>query len=173
MPGSPTIGSFFTQRVVVGVGDIAVSNSTSVILSTYALGSCIGVVAYDATIRAAGLLHYMLPDSSISAEKAASQPAMFADTGFPLLFQSMAGLRVIASRIKVYLAGGAGVINGSDAFRIGERNITAARQWVQRLNLSVVAADVGGINNRTLHLNVANGELTMKSPIETRTIVLR
>jgi chemotaxis protein CheD len=173
MAGAPTIAALFVQRVVVGVGDMAVSNNTGVVLSTYALGSCIGVVAYDATLRAGGLLHFMLPDSSISPEKANSQPAMFADTGFPRLLRSLAGLRVNPANLRVYLAGGAGVISGSDAFRIGERNITAAKQWVQKLGISVVAADVGGINNRTLHLNVSNGELTMKSPVATRTLTLR
>lgn len=173
MAGSPTIQSLFTQRVVVGVGDIAVSNSSSVILSTYALGSCIGVVAFDAAARAAGLLHLMLPDSSISSEKAATQPAMFADTGFPLLFKSLAGIRGVTNRAKVYIAGGAGVISGTDTFRIGERNIAAARQWVQKLGLNVVGADVGGINNRTIHLTLATGELVMKSPVETRTVDLR
>jgi chemotaxis protein CheD len=173
MAGSPTIQSIFTQRVVVGVGDMAVSNGATVILSTFALGSCIGVVAFDAAVRAAGLLHLMLPDSSISSEKAATQPAMFADTGFPLLLRQLSGLKFLTARAKVYIAGGAGVISGTDAFRIGERNIAASRQWVQKLGLNVVAADVGGINNRTIHLTVSTGELVMKSPVETRTIDLR
>jgi chemotaxis protein CheD len=173
MPGAPTIGALFVQRVVVGVGDMAVSNNASAVLSTYALGSCIGVVAYDASLHAGGLLHFMLPDSNISPEKANTQPAMFADTGFPRLLRSLNGLRVNPANLRVYLAGGAGVISGSDAFRIGERNIVAAKQWVQKLGLTVVSADVGGINNRTLHLNISNGELTMKSPILLRTINLR
>lgn len=173
MPGAPTISALFVQRVVVGVGDMAVSNNTGVVLSTYALGSCVGVVAYDPVLRAGGLLHFMLPDSTISPEKANSQPAMFADTGFPRLFRSLAGLRATAASLRLYLAGGAGVISGSDAFRIGERNIAAARQWIQKLGLVVIATDLGGINNRTLHLNVSNGDLTMKSPVATRTIALR
>lgn len=173
MPGSPTIEKLFTQRIVVGVGDMAVSNSSSMILSTYALGSCVGVVVYDPSTQASGLLHFMLPDSTISPEKAKSQPAMFADTGFVTLQRSLQGLRVNLPRARTYLAGGAGVISSSDAFRIGEKNIAAAQKWVQRLGLTVVAADLGGFNNRTLHLNISNGELTMKSPVETKTISLR
>jgi chemotaxis protein CheD len=173
MAGSPTIAALFVQRVVVGVGDLAVSNNTSGVLSTYALGSCIGVVAFDPTTRASGILHFMLPDSTISPEKAVAQPAMFADTGFPRFLRSLQGLRASATGTRFYLAGGAGVISGSDAFRIGERNIAAAKQWVQKLGLNVVAADVGGINNRTLHLKIATGELTMKSPVGTRAIDLR
>ena len=47
MAGAPTIGALFAQRVVIGVGDMAVSNNSIVTLSTYALGSCVGVIAYD------------------------------------------------------------------------------------------------------------------------------
>lgn len=173
MAGSPSVQSLFAQRVVVGVGDMAVVNSVNAVLSTFALGSCIGVVAFDAGSRAAGLLHLMLPDSTISSEKAASQPAMFADTGFPLLMKNLAGLKFLTGRAKFYIAGGAGVISGTDTFRIGERNIAATRTWVQKLGLNVVAADVGGINNRTIHLTLSTGELTMKSPIETKTIDLK
>ena len=74
MAGAPTIGSIFAQRVIIGVGDMAVSNNPQVTLSTYALGSCVGVVAYDPVARAGGILHLMLPDSTISPEKAVAQP---------------------------------------------------------------------------------------------------
>mgnify|MGYP001561206167 CR=1 FL=1 len=81
MAGAPSIAAIFAQRVVVGVGDLSVSNNIAITLSTYALGSCIAVAAYDPVVKAGGLLHLMLPESSISPDKAISQPAMFADTG--------------------------------------------------------------------------------------------
>ena len=51
----------FATKVVVGVGDLAVSNNPSAVLTTYSLGSCIGVTIYDPVTRAGGLLHAMLP----------------------------------------------------------------------------------------------------------------
>src|SRR5690242_365262 len=102
--GSPTIAALFAQRVVVGVGDMGVSNNASFTLSTYALGSCVGVAAYDPLMKVGGLLHIMLPDSSISLEKAQKQPAMFADTGLPLLLRSLIGLKADLSRLRVLLA---------------------------------------------------------------------
>ncbi|HRE80406.1 MAG TPA: chemotaxis protein CheD, partial [Opitutaceae bacterium] len=74
MPGAPTVSALFAQRVVIGVGDLAVSNNPQVTLSTYALGSCVGVIAFDPITRAGGILHIMLPDSLISPEKSAKQP---------------------------------------------------------------------------------------------------
>src|SRR5512141_3260847 len=116
--GSPSISALFAQRVVVGVGDMGVSNNPQITLSTYALGSCVAVVAYDPQSKAGGLLHLMLPDSTISPSKAQSQPAMFADTGLPLLFRSLAGLRVDFARLRIFMAGGANVLCDADTFRI-------------------------------------------------------
>jgi len=172
MPGSPTIASLFAQRVVIGVGDLAASNNCSVTLSTYALGSCVGVVAYDPMAKAGGILHLMLPDSNISPDKAAVQPAMFADTGFPLFLRQLASVKAEQRRLRLVLAGGAAVLQGTDPFKIGTRNIAVVKTLVQQNNLMVVAADVGGVVNRTVHLNIATGEVTLKMPSSTDTIRL-
>jgi len=56
-------------RTVVGVADVAVSSNPEDTLITYSLGSCIGVVIYDPAAKVAGLLHYMLPESTVDPEK--------------------------------------------------------------------------------------------------------
>ena len=76
------------SELIVGISDLKVSNNPGDVLVTYALGSCIGVAVYDPKARVGGLLHFMLPDSSLDANKAKATPAMFADTGIPLLFKS-------------------------------------------------------------------------------------
>lgn len=166
MAGSPTIASLFAQRVVIGVGDMAVSNNAQVILSTYALGSCIGVVAYDPAVKAAGILHLMLPESSISPDKAARQPAMFADTGLPAFFKALAGLRAERSRLRLCVAGGASVIAGTDPFRIGERNTRVTLDYLSQQGYVVRRTEVGGNINRTLHLEVSTGAVTLKTPTD-------
>lgn len=172
MSGSPSISAVFAQRIVVGVAELAVTNQSAAVLSTYALGSCIGVVAYDSASRAGGLLHLMLPDSTISPEKAARQPAMFADTGIPALFNSLAGVRAQRSRTALYVAGGASVLSGPDSFQIGERNATVVRRMLGVYGCRIVGFEVGGFVNRTLHLNIASGELTVKMPDRTFTVAL-
>jgi chemotaxis protein CheD len=164
MPGSPTIASLFAQRVVIGVGDVAAANNTAVTLSTYALGSCVAVVAYDGAVHAGAILHLMLPESSISPEKAVMQPAMFADTGFPVLLAKLEGLRADCRRLKLFLAGGAAVLQGNDPFKIGARNIEAVKRQIQQRGLCVVAAGLGGVVNRTVHLDIGSGEVTIKLP---------
>ncbi len=163
--GSPTQTNLFAQRVIVGVGDMAVSNNTQVILSTYALGSCIGVIVYDPVGKIGGILHLLLPDSTISPDKAARQPAMFANTGLPLLFKAMAGLKAERQRLRVFVAGGAGMLHNQDPFKIGERNSTATFEFLTKNGLPVAYRDVGGTINRTIHLEIGSGAITMKTPL--------
>jgi chemotaxis protein CheD len=170
--GSPTIASLFAQRVVVGVGEMGVSNNPSITLSTYALGSCVAVVAYDPLMKAAGLLHMMLPDSKISPDKAIVQPAMFADTGLPVLFRAVMGLKADPSRIRLFVAGGASVLCTNDMFKIGERNIRATADYLSRNGFVVRQSAVGGTINRTVHLNIGTGEITMKTPVATDLFLL-
>lgn len=161
---APSVASLFAQRVVVGVADLGVSNNPSITLSTYALGSCIGVVAYEPRLQVGGLLHFMLPESKISPEKAAAQPAMFADTGLPLLFRSLLGLRAQPANMRFLLAGGASVIEGHDQFRIGERNIRATLDFLAQHRIRPDHRILGGTTNRTLHLDVATGIVKLKAP---------
>ncbi len=58
------------NQIVVGISDLKVSGNIGDVLITYALGSCIGVAVYDPSVKVGGLLHYMLPDSSIDGNKA-------------------------------------------------------------------------------------------------------
>lgn len=164
MSGSPTIASLFIQRVVVGVGDMAVSNNVSNMLSTYALGSCIGVIAYDAGARCGGILHLMLPEASVSPQKAITQPAMFADTGLPLFFKALIGLKAERPRLKLFVAGGASVIAGQDPFKIGERNTRFTMEFIAQNRLNVVKTDTGGAINRTVHLDLSTGNVNLISP---------
>ena len=66
----------FDQKLIVGVADLAVSSNPAVLIVTYSLGSCLGVTIYDPVAKVGGLLHAMLPDSTIDPAKAASQAAI-------------------------------------------------------------------------------------------------
>jgi chemotaxis protein CheD len=53
------------QVVKVGIADMNIVKSPDSI-RTSGLGSCVGVVLYDESRKIAGLVHVMLPDSSLS-----------------------------------------------------------------------------------------------------------
>jgi len=94
------------MNIVVGVSDMKISNNFESVLITYSLGSCIGIAIYDQVARVGGLLHFMLPESSLDPEKAKTKPYMFADTGIPRLFKSVYELGAKKQRLKVIVADG-------------------------------------------------------------------
>ena len=171
---APTLAALagFDRKVVVGVGDLAVSNNPALVLATYSLGSCIGVTIYDPVTRVGGLLHFMLPDSSINPAKAARQPAMFADTGVPALFRAAYQMKAEKHRIQICLAGGAQVMDSSGFFGIGVRNYSTVAALLDQHCLKVQAKEVGGLVSRTVSLNVATGEVRLKVSGRTEDFVL-
>lgn len=150
-------------RIVVDIADFAVSKDQEVILATYALGSCIAVILHDATVHAAGMIHYMLPLSTTNPEKAKTRPAMFADTGVPLLFHAMYDLGCKKENLVVKVAGGGQLYDDQGLFEIGKRNYTVLRRMLWKTNVLVAAEDVGGAKSRTVSLEVASGRCFIKS----------
>lgn len=159
--GSPTLFGF-THKVIVGIADLAVSNNQGSILTTYSLGSCLGVAIYDPVAKVGGLLHAMLPDSSIDLNKAMANPGMFIDSGVPALFRAAYELRADKRRMLIYVAGGAQIMDSSGFFNIGKRNYEALVNLLRQHNLSIQSQEIGGLVNRTMSLNIGTGQVTLK-----------
>ena len=151
------------MNIVVNVSDARVSSDPADVIVTYSLGSCIGVAVYDPAARVAGLLHFQLPSSTLDAQKAASHPLMFADTGMAALLAAMQSRGADKRRMKVKLAGGASMLNDSQMFNIGKRNHAAIRKVLFQYGLFIDSEDVGGSHPRTVFLSVADGAFTIKS----------
>lgn len=160
-------------KIVVGISDVAVTNYPDIVINTYALGSCIGLVAHDPFAPAAGLIHFMLADSSNQSANAANKPYMFADTGLPLFLRDLYGMGARRDRLVFAMAGGCSTNGGSDFFKIGEKNIRATEAFLQREGLRLKVRDVGGTQNRTLSFYTVNSILAIKSPTGTVEHLLR
>ncbi len=151
------------MKHIVGVADMKTSNRNGDTIITYSLGSCIGVVIYDPVVKAGGMLHYMLPDSAIDDAKAKTRPFMFADTGIPRLFKEAYTLGAKKSRIKVFIAGGAEILDQKGFFNIGKRNYMALKKMLFRNNVLIDKQAVGGNVNRTVRLEIATGHIYVKT----------
>ena len=148
---------------VVDIADLQVANDPTVDLVTYSLGSCIGVAIWDPETHVGGLLHYMLPQSSISPEKARANPAMFADTGVPQLFRKAYELGAVKKRMIVKVAGGSSLLDDNGTFNIGKRNYIILRKIFWKNGILIDSEDVGGAISRTVRLQVATGRVTIRS----------
>ena len=152
------------KRCVIGIGELAVSKTRGLTIATHAVGSCIAVCIFDPVAAVSGMLHFLLPESTINPERAACNPAVFADTGIPLLFQTAYEHGFVKQRAVVKLVGGAEMPQTSGSwFNTGRRNLLAARNLLWRNGVFVAAQDVGGTDARTVHMAVTDGRVRVFS----------
>ncbi|MEP6764150.1 MAG: chemotaxis protein CheD [Gemmatimonadaceae bacterium] len=150
---------------VVGVADCKVSANVEERLLTYALGSCLGIAVYDPVARIGGLLHVMLPTGSMDTEKMEQNPAMFVDSGVPMLFKECYRLGARKERMIIKVAGGShsGDTDEDDRYQIGKRNLVTLRKLLWKNNVMLHAQETGGVQvSRTMWLDIATGDLTLK-----------
>lgn len=158
------------MKIVVNVSDAKASRDPGDTIITYSLGSCIGVTAYDPQARVAGMLHFQLPTSTLDANRAQQNPLMFADSGLEELLKMMSQLGANASRLKVKIAGAAQILDDKNVFNIGKRNHTAIRKLLWQKGILLDGEAVGGTIPRTLHMNVADGSVLIKTHGDTTSL---
>ena len=158
------------MRIDVGIGDFAVSSDAADTIKTYALGSCVAVVAYDKARKVAGLIHIALPESSVNPGKGAAKPGYFADTGLPLFLDELKKKGASRQTTSFRIAGGSTMMDAQKTFDIGRRNVIAVKRYLWKNGLGVVREDVGGEISRTVSVEVKSGEMLISNKNDSWTI---
>ncbi len=151
------------KTVVVGLGDMAISDSPDEVLIAHSLGSCLGVTFYDPVLRVGGMAHCMLPLSRIDKDKVQEKSCMFVDIGVLKLIEEMFGRGCCKNDLTVRVAGAARVMDSANFFRIGERNHAVFRKIMWKNGMFIRAEDIGGDRARTLRLEIATGRVVVQS----------
>ncbi len=151
------------MKLTVSVSDAKVSGDPQDVVSTFSLGSCIGVSVYDPIVKVGGMLHFQLPEASANPRRAQENPAMFADSGLAMLLEGVRRLGAGEKRLKIILAGGAKILDESNTFNIGRRNHAAIRKCLWQRGLMVALEDCGGVAPRHMFLTIATGETQIKA----------
>ncbi len=160
------MGMLMAKYVVVNIADMKVSENPEDTLITYSLGSCIAVVLYDPVAKVGGMIHIMLPDSSIEKVPEKLVVAKYVDSGVPLLFKTLFAAGAKRNRVVTKVCGGSNVMDKSKYFNIGERNYTAVRKILWRNNIMIAGEDVGGTKSRTVKLFMDTGKVVVSNSNE-------
>ena len=147
----------------VGIADMNIVKYPQTI-RTSGLGSCVGVVLYDEPRKIAGMVHVMLPDSSLDRSKRINA-AKFADTGIYALMELLKLEGVRPMSLKAKIAGGAQMfqLGSSDTIRIGPRNIEAVKAELNRLSIPILAEETGGSSGRTIEFDPSTSKLSIRT----------
>ncbi|WP_297536027.1 chemotaxis protein CheD [Thermococcus sp.] len=156
------------REIRVGIGDYAVGRERGII-STYGLGSCVGITLYDRATKVGGLLHALLPEASRYGNR--GNPAKYVDTGLQLLLKDFKRLGGNPVRAEAKLFGGAHMFRGAgEGLTIGRKNVEVAKRELRRLGIRLVAEDTGGRGGRTIYLDLSTGKVRMRKVCNGRVI---
>lgn len=159
------------MKHIIDMADMKVSSKKGDELITYSLGSCLGISVYDHTAGVGGLIHVMLPLSSLNPAKAVEKPCMYVDTGISKFLNKCFKAGAKKSRIEIKVAGGAYLqANNKDEhfFNIGKRNFLVLRKLLWKNGLLMKSHDIGGNYPRTMILKIGTGKVYIKNEGKTR-----
>ena len=160
---APEIAKQDKDSIIIGMGELAVSSSPKTVLACIGLGSCIAVCAYDRVVKVGGMIHIVLPQHH---SENPAEYSKFADTGVPLMLAKVIQNGGDKSRLVVKIAGGAQMTVApglKDTFKTGEKNMLYILAALEKVNVSLAAADVGGTLGRTVKLHIATGQVLVKT----------
>ncbi|RYL95320.1 chemotaxis protein CheD [Sporolactobacillus sp. THM7-4] len=149
----------------VGLAEIKFAEEPE-ILRTMGLGSCVAAILYSESKHLAGMAHVMLPDSGLARTKT-FPPGKFADTAIPEIVRVLTDERRIPlCTLKAKLAGGAEMFQLNRSFplvSIGERNVAAVKEQLNKFQIPVVAEETGKDYGRTIEFDTGSGELVIRA----------
>ena len=150
--------------VKVGIADMNIVQAPHTI-RTSGLGSCVGVILYEERSEIAGMIHVMLPDSSLGRAENLNI-AKFADTSVPAMIEQLKMKGVQPFHLKAKIAGGAQMFqfsSNNDTMRIGPRNVEAVKEQLKKFAIPLVAEDTGGNSGRTIEFNPSTCILNIRT----------
>ena len=120
---------------------------------------------YDEEKQVAGMIHIMLPDSTLGRSDSINV-AKFANTGISALIDLLKAEGILKTALKAKIAGGAQMFqftSDKDSMRIGPRNVEAVKLELKKHAIRLVGEDTGGNSGRTIEFNPQTCKLNIRT----------
>jgi chemotaxis protein CheD len=148
---------------VVSIGEFHLAAGSARLL-IHGLGSCIAVLLHDPVARLSCLGHILLPRPPSGG--AGDAPGRFASTAVPAMLERLTGSGAQVQRLAAKVAGGAEMFQyerPAAQQSVGDRNVAATLEVLQRLAIPITARDTGGTHGRTVHVDAGTGRMVIRA----------
>ncbi len=135
----------------VDTGEIRVT-AESAMLRAVALGSCVAVAVHEPQLKIGGLAHIMLPGKPPRP----GHNTKYAEHAIATLHEQVRKLGGKTDNLVTSVVGGANVLQEGD---IPDKVIESVLDCLKRERLQLSGMRVGGIERRSVFLNIASGEV--------------
>lgn len=152
-----------TQKERIGISEYKTATAPGVMV-TYGLGSCLGIILYDAGLKSGGMAHTLLPQPRPGMD--VERKTKFVTTAIKLMLEELITMGCLQDNLAAKLFGGANMfasLQSPDKETIGQRNIRVAKETLATLNIPLIAEDTGGSFGRTLEFDLASGQVMVRS----------
>ncbi|MDD6351415.1 MAG: chemotaxis protein CheD [Lachnospiraceae bacterium] len=150
------------RQYLVRISDMKMASGDADI-TTYALGSCVGISFYDPYRKMGALLHVLLPEQPVGRDP---NDMKYADSGIRKTWSILEQNGFTRENTIVKIAGGARMfpVNRKDGVLgdIGRKNVEMVRKVLAEKKLPIRGEDVGGDAARTMTLDVGTGKVTIR-----------
>ena len=138
----------------VNMGDIVIGNGEERFSTV--LGSCIAIMMYDPSKKMGAMAHILLPQRRTIGD---DKIGKYADVAIPEMIEQLVKKGCAIRKIWAKLAGGAAMFNASSSFLIGEKNLVAAREVLEKKSVPVLAMHCGGTKGRRALFYPGSGKI--------------
>lgn len=131
------------------------------------LGSCVTITLWHPRRHLGGMCHILLPgyDPQLPPQSVAGRPlatGRYAEAAFALFDAAMARYGTQPTEYLAGLYGGGNMFPAMKSFNpLGQRNIVAARDFLQRRRIPVVDEHTGGTGRRKLSFDLETGAVEL------------
>jgi chemotaxis protein CheD len=133
-------------------------------LAIYGLGSCLAIFIYEKERRIAGMAHVLLPAPLPDAPRGPA--GKYADTAIAAILGQILQVGGRRESLMAKVVGGAHMFGAAaipERETLGERNLRAALEGLQREGLEIAGMDIGGSYGRTMIADVSTGIIRITS----------
>lgn len=142
------------RHVEIGIGEIYTTTSPEIISTI--LGSCVSVCIWSEGRCSGGMIHFALPDLSVTHNTTRSD-YNFGDLAIKeLITRLLTHEGVTLNDLKAKITGGSHALGVSE---IGRLNVQIARDILAKMKIPVVSEDVGGPQGRKIFFYTRTGRL--------------
>jgi chemotaxis protein CheD len=151
------------EATSVGMAEIGICFGPDEVLIARGIGSCVIVCAWDPRSRIGGMAHVVQPRDPAART---TGNIRYADQAVPVLLDRLRSAGTEQRRLVIKLAGGASLL--MQTRRIGEeplgtQNVRAVEAALLSHGLVARASSVGGTCGRTVTLDLATGQLHVRT----------
>lgn len=136
--------------------------TTSDMLLTTVLGSCVCACLRDSTAGVGGMNHFMLPEDAEGGPHSPNTAMRYGTYAMAMLMSELLKAGARRERLEAKVFGGGAVMNSLSKINIGERNADFVLRYLHTEQIPVVAQDLLGVLPRRVNYFPMSGRVALR-----------